>query len=44
MNSTPNPALSNTCARTKSDSHADTTRARKNITLLSYTGYECNIS
>ena len=44
MNSTPNPTLSNTSTCTESDFHADTTCARKNMTLLSYTEYECNVS
>ena len=44
MNSIPNPTLSNTCACTESDSHVDRICVEKNMTLLSYTGYECNVS
>ena len=33
-----------TIARIESDSHADTNCNGKNMTLLSYTGYECNVN
>ena len=43
-NHVPNPIKTDTMARIESDSCADTTGAGKNITLLSYTGYECNFN
>ena len=44
MNQVPNPTKSNNMVCTESDSHVDTACAGKNVTLLSYTGYKCNVN
>ena len=44
MNHIPNPTKRDNMSRTESDSHADTTCYGKNMTLFSYTGYECNVN
>ena len=44
INHVPNPKKPDTMARTESDSHSDTTLSVNNTTLLSYTGYECNVN
>ena len=38
-----NPTKTDTMEFTESDSRADTTCAVNNMTLLSYTGYKCNV-
>ena len=43
MHHVPNPTKHDIMARTKSDSHTDTICTGNNMTLLSYTGYECNV-
>ena len=44
MNHVPKPTKPDTRARTESDSHSDNTFAGKNMILLSYTGYQCNVN
>ena len=39
-----NNTKSDAIVRIESDSHADITCAGKNMTLFSYTGYECNVN
>ena len=43
MHHVPNNTKLDTMARTESESHADTTCAGKNMTLLSCTGYKFNV-
>ena len=44
MDHVPNPTKPYNMARIESDSYAYTTCAGNNVTLLSYTGYECKIN